>query len=450
MQHILIANRGEIAVRAARTGRKLGLTSTSVYSQADSNSPHAWVADNAVCIGPPPSLKSYLNVPALLHVAERMGCDAVYPGYGFLAENADFAEQCQAKGLIFIGPQPETIRLMGDKAKARETATRLGVPVVPGSDKAFTDRAKAQKAAGAIGYPLLLKARSGGGGRGMRIAEDAASFAGLFEQARSEAEAAFGDGAIYLERFFAQVRHIEVQIFGDCDGNIMHFGERDCSIQRRHQKLVEEAPSPALDAKTREGLHETALVLAKGIDYRGAGTVEFIYAPNEDRFYFIEMNTRIQVEHPVSEEVCGLDLVELQMRIARGELLTGLALPEPPGGHAIEFRINAEDWRQNFTPAPGVLTRWRPPVGDGIRVDSHAYEAYAIPPYYDSMIGKLIVHGRDRADALARAGRALQEFDCAGVPTTLDFHKELFKDEDFRSGAVHTRWVENNFLPRMT
>jgi len=282
----------------------------------------------------------------------------------------------------------------------------------------------------------------------MRVVEDAAAFPGLFEQARNEAEGAFDDGAVYLERFFPEVRHIEVQVFGDRDGQVVHFGERDCTIQRRHQKLVEESPSPALDAATRERLLDTALGLARGIGYEGAGTVEFIYSPDEKRFYFIEMNTRIQVEHPVSEAVFGLDLVELQMRIARGEILNDVSLPKPPGGHAIEFRINAEDWRRNFAPAPGTLRRWRPPLGDGIRVDSHAYEAYAVPPYYDSMIGKLIVHGRDRADALARAERALRDFACEGLPTTLGFHRALLADDDFRAAACHTRWIENDFLPR--
>lgn len=449
MQHILIANRGEIAVRAARTCRKLGLTSTAVYSQADSNSAHIRLADHAVCIGPPPSSKSYLNIPALLHVARLKGCDAVYPGYGFLAENADFAEQCRAEGLIFIGPQPGSIRLMGDKAKARETADRLGIPVPPGSEHAFRDAQAAERAALEIGFPLLLKARSGGGGRGMRIAEERASFVNLFRQAHSEAEAAFGDGAIYLERFFPEVRHIEVQIFGDRNGNTMHFGERDCTIQRRHQKLVEESPSPVLDEKTRNSLLETAVRLADGIGYQGAGTVEFIYVPKERAFYFIEMNTRIQVEHPVSEEVYGLDLVELQMRVARGESLTAISMPARPGGHAIELRINAEDWRKNFSPSPGTLKRWRPPTGDGVRVDSHAYETYSVPPYYDSMIGKLIVRGRDRSDALSRAERALSDFECEGIASTLGFHQELIRDKAFRSNAVHTRWVEDNFLPRI-
>ncbi|MHA1166065.1 MAG: acetyl-CoA carboxylase biotin carboxylase subunit, partial [Alphaproteobacteria bacterium] len=413
------------------------------------NSPHAWMADHAVCIGPPPSTQSYLNMPALLHVAESKGCDALYPGYGFLAENADFAERCQSEGLTFIGPQPETIRLMGDKARARETASRLGIPVVPGSEMAFDDVNEAEKAATEIGFPLLVKASSGGGGRGMRVVERAEDFAKLFSQARAEAEAAFGDGLLYLERFFPQVRHIEVQIFGDAQGNVMHFGERDCSIQRRHQKLVEESPSPALDNKTRKRLHETAVALAKGINYEGAGTVEFIYSPETQEFFFIEMNTRIQVEHPVSEEICGCDLIELQMRIAAGETLKDIQFLTRPGGHAIEFRINAEDWRQNFAPAPGTLQRWRPPVGEGVRIDTHVYEAYAIPPYYDSMIGKLIIHGATREDALMRAGRALTEFECAGVATTLDLHKILLEDVEFRSGDFHTRWVENEFLPRM-
>lgn len=448
MQHLLIANRGEIALRAARVCRKLGIECTAVYSQADGNSPHAWVADNAVCIGPPPSTQSYLNIPALLHVAESKGCDAIYPGYGFLAENAGFAEKCEAEGLTFIGPKPEAIRQMGDKAQARETASRLGVPVVPGSEMAFEDADAAGKAAKDIGFPLLLKARSGGGGRGMRVADDAASFPSLFRQAHGEAEAAFGDGAIYLERFFPEVRHIEVQIFGDRHGNVVHFGERDCTVQRRHQKLVEESPSPLLDKDLRTRLHETAVTLARGIEYVGAGTVEFIYVPAERQFYFIEMNTRIQVEHPVSEEVFGLDLIALQMRIARDEALPAISMPEPPGGHAIEFRINAEDWHNNFMPSPGILKRWRPPAREGVRIDSHAYENYVVPPFYDSMIGKLIVHGRNREEAMTRASQAIAEFECSGVATTLDFHAALLKDNDFRAGEVHTRWVENVLLPR--
>lgn len=448
MHHVLIANRGEIALRAARVCRDLGLKTTAVYSQADSNSPHAWVADDAVCIGPPPSTKSYLNVPALLHVAESKGCDAVYPGYGFLSENADFAEKCEAEGLVFIGPTPDAIRLMGDKAIARETATGLGVPVVPGSVEAFTEGSAAAEAAREVGFPLLLKARSGGGGRGMRVAQNEGEFAALFKQACGEAESAFGDGAVYLERFFPEVRHIEVQVFGDGEGGVVHFGERDCTVQRRHQKLVEEAPSPALDETTRKQLQDTAVALAKGIDYRGAGTVEFIYVPDEAAFYFIEMNTRIQVEHPVSEEIFGIDLIALQLRIAGGERLSEISLPDPPGGHAIEFRINAEDWRRKFAPAPGVLKVWRPPVREGLRIDSHAYEAYRIPHFYDSMIGKLIVHAKDRDSAMRLAQRAISEFERDGVATTLDFHHELLQDKDFRDSAVHTRWVEDVFLPR--
>lgn len=450
MQHVLIANRGEIALRAARTCRQLGIESTAVYSQADGNSPHAWVADNAICIGPPPSGESYLHVPSLLHLAESRNCDAIYPGYGFLAENADFAEKCLDEGLIFIGPSPDAIRQMGDKARARETATRLGVPVVPGSESAFVDAAIAADSAEKIGFPLLIKARSGGGGRGMRIVDDLESFTDLFQQAHGEAAAAFGDGALYLERFFPEVRHIEVQIFGDAHGNVMHFGERDCTVQRRHQKLVEESPSPVLDEETRTRLQDTAVKLAKGIDYVGAGTIEFIYVPEQRQFFFIEMNTRIQVEHPVSEEVFGIDLISLQMQVARGDALPSVEMPEPPGGHAIEFRINAENWRNNFMPSPGVLKRWRPPSRKGVRIDSHAYENYAVPPFYDSMIGKLIVHGRNRDEALKLAARAIEEFEYDGLATTLDFHLALLNDDDFQSSKIHTRWVENALLPRLS
>jgi acetyl-CoA carboxylase biotin carboxylase subunit len=448
LRSVLIANRGEIALRAVRAARALGLEAVAVYSDADAASPHVFAANRAFRIGPGPSAKSYLNVPALLHLAKAAGCDAVYPGYGFLSERADFAKACAGESLIFVGPTVEVIRIMGDKAEAKATAARLGVPVVPGSEGAFTDARKAEAEAARIGFPLLLKARAGGGGRGMRIAPSHDGFGALFDQAAREAEAAFGDGAIYLERFFSAVRHIEVQVFGDAHGTVRAIGERDCTIQRRHQKLVEEGPSPVLAPATRARLLAAAEKLARGVGYLGAGTVEFIYDGASGEFFFIEMNTRIQVEHPVTEMLIGHDLVQEQFRVARGEPLAAALPAGSVCGHAIEFRINAEDWRNGFRPAPGTLKRWRPPAGTGIRIDSFAHDGAVIPPFYDSMLGKLIVHGPTRAAALAKARDALARFEVEGLATTLDFHRRLLEDEDFRANAVHTRWVENTFLGR--
>ena len=449
MRRVLIANRGEIALRIVRACRSLGLEAVAVYSRADQGSPHAWAADRAVCIGPPAATQSYLDVNALLHVAQATGADAIHPGYGFLAENADFAERCTAEGITFVGPDPEVIRLMGDKTAARRTARSLGVPVVPGSPEPYEDAKPAAEAARDIGFPLLLKARAGGGGRGMRVAGTEQDFARLFEQARSEAQSAFGDGGIYLERFFPRVRHVEVQVFGDLHGRVAHLWERDCSVQRRHQKLIEEAPSPVLGPDTRASLCESARKLAEGIGYVGAGTVEFIYDPDEEHFYFIEMNTRIQVEHPVTEAILGLDLVAEQLRVANGAPL-GLGDGAPSAdGHAIEFRVNAEDPARGFHPSPGTIERWRPPRGAGLRLDSHVYEGYRVPPFYDSMVAKLIVHGADRADTLARAGRALAGFRVDGVATTIPFHQAVLADEAFRHNRVHTRWVEDEFAAQL-
>ncbi|HXW42054.1 MAG TPA: biotin carboxylase N-terminal domain-containing protein, partial [Xanthobacteraceae bacterium] len=392
----MIANRGEIALRAIRTCRQLGLQSVAVYSSADGNSPHRWAADHAVCIGPPPPNASYLNAAALLEVASACRCDAVYPGYGFLAENAAFAARCAQAGLIFIGPSAEVIAQMGDKVAARRTAAALGIPLVPGSTEGFTAAAEARARATAIGFPLLLKASAGGGGRGMRVVPDAEAFAGLFDQATAEAAAAFGKPDVYLERFFPQVRHIEIQVFGDRHGNYVELGERDCSVQRRHQKLIEEAPSPVLDAATRRAMADAALSLVRALNYVNAGTVEFIYDADSARFFFIEMNTRIQVEHPVTEMVTGSDLVAEQFRVAAGEPLQ-VRRGANDAAAAIEFRINAEDAARDFRPSPGMLKRWRPPSGRDIRLDSHVYENYVVPPFYDSLLGKLIVTGRDRA-----------------------------------------------------
>ncbi|MCP5367052.1 MAG: acetyl-CoA carboxylase biotin carboxylase subunit [Hyphomicrobiales bacterium] len=443
MSRVLIANRGEIALRAIRSCRSLGMESVSVHSEADRNAPHTWMADRSLCIGAAPSPRSYLRGEALLHVARETGCDAVYPGYGFLSENADFAEACAAAGVTFVGPSADTLRDMGDKVKARRVAERFGVPVVPGSESAFATLAEAQAASAGIGFPLLLKARSGGGGRGMRMVEGPEAFAQAFTGASREAESAFGDGAMYLERYFPRVRHVEVQVFGDGRGGVLALGERDCSVQRRHQKLVEESPSPAVDEATRDRLVQAASDLAAGIAYRGAGTVEFILDVDTGDFFFIEMNTRIQVEHPVTEARTGLDLVTLQLRVAAGEDLPRLDPGAQPGGHAIEFRINAEDWANGFTPSPGTLGTWRPPAGPGLRFDGAVYEGYRVPPFYDSMIGKLIAHGADRDQALDRARRALDRFQVAGVATTIGFHRRLIDHPDFRAGRVHTRWVDD-------
>ena len=444
VRRVLIANRGEIALRAIRTCRRLGLESVSVYSSADGNSPHRWAADQAVCIGPPPPKASYLNAAALIEVSSALKCDAVYPGYGFLAEDSAFAALCAEAGLTFIGPQPETIAQMGDKVAARQTAESLGIPVVPGSQAGFTSAAEAQTCAGDIGFPLLLKASAGGGGRGMRVVENAEAFAALFDQATAEAEAAFGRSEVYLERFFPQVRHIEIQVFGDTHGNTVQLGERDCSVQRRHQKLIEEAPSPVLDKVARRHMADAATTLIRALNYVNAGTVEFIYDVASGKFFFIEMNTRIQVEHPVTEMVTGNDLVAEQFRVARGERLS-LVPATDNAPTAIEFRINAEDAAHDFRPSPGILRRWRPPSGRDIRLDSHVYENYVVPPYYDSMLAKLIVTGRDRAAAIEQARSVLTRFDVSGIATTVPFHAELVQRPEFARAEVHTRWVENEF-----
>jgi acetyl-CoA carboxylase biotin carboxylase subunit len=446
MRRVLIANRGEIALRAIRTCRRLGLESVAVHSTADVSSPHVWAADRAVCIGPPAPSASYLKTEALIEVATSLHCDAVYPGYGFLAENSDFAAACADSALNFIGPSADSIALMGDKVAARRTAASLGVPTVAGSEDGFTDCNEAEQVARKIGFPILLKAAAGGGGRGMRIAGSMTEFRTLFDQARAEAEAAFGRDEIYLERFFPNVRHIEIQVFGDQRGNVVHLWERDCSVQRRHQKLVEEAPSPVLPSGTRRDIAEAALALVSALKYENAGTVEFIYDRESGGFYFIEMNTRIQVEHPVTEMLTGTDLVAEQFRVAAGEALSIVTPPPPDGRSAIEFRINAEDPQQGFRPAPGTLERWRPPVGSDIRLDSHVYEGYRVPPFYDSMLGKLIVAGAARSEAIQRARGALARFDVVGLATTIPFHLALLEHSEFAAGAVHTRWVEDEFL----
>jgi acetyl-CoA carboxylase, biotin carboxylase subunit len=441
VRRVFIANRGEIALRAVRACRMLGLQSVAVHSTADANSPHVWAADHAVCIGPPPSGASYLCASRLINAAVLLQCDAIYPGYGFLSENSEFAGQCRSAGLTFIGPSEEVIAAMGDKAASRRTAAALGLPVAPGSERGFTDAAEAAEVARQVGFPMLLKASGGGGGRGIRIVEGPDRFIPLFEQASAEADAAFGQPEIYLERFFSEVHHIEVQVFGDSRGNYVHLWERDCSVQRRHQKLLEEAPSPVLDEPTRRAMADAALALVRELRYENAGTVEFIYDPSTGKFFFIEMNTRIQVEHPVTEMLTGTDLVCEQLRVAAGEPLSFRQGP-PHSGSAIEMRINAEDADCGFRPSPGTLDRWRPPKGRDIRLDSHAYEGYAVPPYYDSMLAKLIVSGADRATAIATARAALACFSVAGVATTIPFHRRMLQRPEFARGEVHTRWVD--------
>ncbi|HQT86946.1 MAG TPA: acetyl-CoA carboxylase biotin carboxylase subunit [Acidiphilium sp.] len=443
MIRVFIANRGEIALRAVRVCRTLGLETVAGYTPPDAALPHVWAADHSVCIGPPAAAQSYLNGPGLITAALASGCDAVYPGYGFLSENAEFAEQCRTAGLTFIGPSPEIITLMGDKAQARRTAAALGMPIVPGSEHGFAAVEPAQVAAEQIGFPILLKASAGGGGRGMRIAEDIGSFATCFMQASAEAKAAFGNAEIYLERFFRNVRHVEVQIFADQHGNVVHLWERDCSVQRRHQKLIEEAPSPILPAARRLEITQAAEALARGLGYEGAGTVEFIYDPESDRAYFIEMNTRIQVEHPVTEMLTGTDLVAEQFRVAAGAPLS-ISQPGEPHGVAIEFRINAEDAYDGFRPAPGLISAWKPPRGEGIRVDSHVYPGWRVSPYYDSLLGKLIIRKPSRTEAIAAAQEAIARFEVRGVPTTLPFHADLLTTEAFRTAAIHTRWIEQD------
>ena len=443
MQRVLVANRGEIALRAIRACRQLGHQSLAVFSSADANSPHRWAADHAICIGPPSATASYLNVAALLETATAMKCDAIYPGYGFLAENSAFVESCNEAGLTFIGPDSDCISRMGDKVAARRTAAAIGIPVVPGSEQGFTDANSASVVAADLGLPLLLKASGGGGGRGMRVVTDLENFAAQFEQASAEAKAAFGNPEIYLERFFPQVRHIEIQVFGDRHSNHVHLGERDCSVQRRHQKLVEESPSPVLDQKTRERMAEAAVALIKALNYVNAGTVEFIFDPVSGKFFFIEMNTRIQVEHPVTEMVTGTDLVLEQFRVAAGERLS-FGSTFSVGKAAIEFRINAEDAAHGFRPSPGVIKRWRPPNERDVRVDSHVYESYAVPPYYNSMLAKLIVSAHDRTAAIDLAKSALSRFQVSGLQTTVPFHAWLLRRPEFASAGVHTRWVEEN------
>lgn len=438
---VLIANRGEIALRILRTCEEMGIATVAVHSTIDRHALHVQLADEAVCIGEPLSSKSYLNIPNIIAAALTRNATAIHPGYGFLAENARFAEICADHKIVFIGPSPESIRSMGDKSTAKETMQRIGVPTVPGSDGLLTDEQEALRIAQEIGYPVIIKATAGGGGRGMRLVRTEDELTKSFLAAQGEAEAAFGNAGVYLEKFVEQPRHIEFQILADSYGNVIHLGERDCSIQRRHQKLLEEAPSPALTPELREKMGGAAVRVAQCINYVGAGTVEFLL-DRSGRFYFMEMNTRIQVEHPVTEMITGLDLIAEQLRIAQGERLQLTQEQVLFRGHAIECRINAEDPDHNFRPHPGRISGYLPPGGPGVRMDSHVYTDYEIPPYYDSLIGKLIVWGHDRPSAVNRMQRALRECAITGLPTTIGFHQRILETPEFLQGEVFTNFVE--------
>jgi acetyl-CoA carboxylase, biotin carboxylase subunit len=438
---VLIANRGEIALRVIRACRELGIQTVAVYSEADRESLHVRFADDDVCIGPAPSRSSYLNIPRIIAAAEITGADAIHPGYGFLAENAEFAEICKASNITFIGPTAEQIRQMGDKASARRLAKEAGVPTVPGSEGILTDVEEALPLAEEIGFPVIIKATAGGGGKGMRIAHDGDQFTQLFGLAQNEALSAFGNGDVYVEKYLERPRHVEIQVIGDQHGRVIHLGERDCSVQRRHQKLIEESPSPALTSELRQQMGDAAVALAAAIGYVGAGTIEFLLDA-DGSFYFMEMNTRIQVEHPVTEMVTGFDLVKEQIRVAAGDPLSFPARLTGLRGHAIECRINAEDPSRNFQPSPGLITAYHPPGGPGVRIDTHVYAGYRVPPHYDSLLAKVIVHGRDRAEALARMGQALDSFILEGVTTTIPFLARVIKSPKFVAGEIDTRFLE--------
>ena len=444
LRRVLVANRGEIAQRIIRACRELGIETVAVYSEVDADAVYLRQADETICIGPPPSARSYLNIPAIISAAEIADVEAIVPGYGFLAENAHFAEVCRSCNIQFVGPTPETIAALGDKASAREMAMKAGVPVVPGSDGPLADEDEALRVARKIGYPVLIKATAGGGGRGMRTASNDPSLINSFHAARSEAEVAFKNGSVYLEKLIENPRHVEIQILGDRFGTIVSLGERDCSVQRRHQKLVEESPSPTLSAETRRKMSEAAVKIARAADYQNAGTVEFLLDKRGD-FYFIEVNARIQVEHTVTELVTGIDLIQAQLSIASGERLPFSQEEIRSRGHAIECRINAEDPERDFQPSPGRIELFVPPGGPGVRVDSHCYSGYTIPSNYDSMIGKLLAHRSDRRSAIATMLRALDEFTIVGPKTTIPIHRRILTHSDFRSGEHDTGFVERYF-----
>lgn len=436
---VLIANRGEIALRIQRACKELGISTVAVHSTADADAMHVRLADESVCIGPPPAAESYLNIPRLLAACEITGADAIHPGYGFLSENARFAEILEEHNITFIGPTSDHIKVMGDKIEAKETAKRLGIPVVPGSEGEVTSESEARKIAKDMGFPVLIKAAAGGGGRGMKVAETENDLGDALANARNEAKTAFGNDAVYIEKYLKKPRHIEIQVFGDGMGHAVHLGERDCSLQRRHQKVWEEAPSPALNAEARHRIGEVCAEAMRGLKYRGAGTVEFLFEDGE--FYFIEMNTRLQVEHPVTEAITGIDLVLEQIRIASGASLSFSQDDITFAGHAIECRINAEN-AETFRPSPGKITYWHPPGGLGVRVDSGVYQGYNIPPYYDSLIGKLIVHGKTRNECLMRLKRALSEFVIDGIDTTIPLFIELIGQPDVANGVYDIHWLE--------
>jgi acetyl-CoA carboxylase biotin carboxylase subunit len=440
-QKVLIANRGEIALRVIRACKELGIATVAVYSEADRDSLHTRFADDDVCIGRAPSRDSYLNIPRIIAAAEITGADAIHPGYGFLAESPEFADIVRASKIAFIGPTPEQIRQMGDKAAARKLAQQLNVPTVPGSPGPVADAAEGTAVAERLGYPVIIKAAAGGGGKGMRVAADGEQFAQAFSLAKQEALAAFGSDDVYIEKYLARPRHVEIQIMGDTHGKLMHLCERDCSVQRRHQKLIEEAPSPAVDQTLREDIGEAALKLAEAIGYVGAGTIEFLL-DEDGAFYFMEMNTRIQVEHPVTEMTTNFDLVKEQIRVAAGEPLSFVMNGHRLRGHAIECRVNAEDPARNFQPSPGTVTAYHPPGGPGVRVDTHIYAGYTVPPYYDSLLAKVIVHGNSRAEALARMRQALDSFIIEGVTTTIPFLSRVMRHPDFIAGRVDTKFLE--------
>ncbi|MBQ1497451.1 acetyl-CoA carboxylase biotin carboxylase subunit [Sphingomonas sp. NPDC092331] len=439
IKKLLIANRGEIALRIHRACHEMGIKTVAVHSTADSDAMHVRLADEAICIGPPAAAESYLKIDRIIAAAEISGADAIHPGYGFLSENAKFAEIVEAHGIIFVGPKPEHIRTMGDKIEAKRTAGALGLPLVPGSDGAISDVEEAKRIAEAAGYPVIIKAASGGGGRGMKVVTNPADLEAQMLQAGSEAKAAFGDATVYLEKYLGNPRHIEVQVFGDGNGNAIHLGERDCSLQRRHQKVLEEAPSPVLSAEERERIGGICARAMADMGYRGAGTIEFLWEDGE--FYFIEMNTRLQVEHPVTEAITGLDLVREQIRVAEGHGLTLRQEDVVFRGHAIECRINAEDPR-TFAPSPGLVKGYHAPGGMNVRVDSGLYAGYKVPPYYDSMIAKLIVYGTTRQGALRRLRRALEEFVIDGMKTTIPLHQALLDDPEFQKGEYTIKWLE--------